>query len=202
MGKIKLANLRQLLFEVTDGCNLKCHYCGYGELYNNYDKRTSSKLSFEKVKMTVDYMVELWKSPYNTSYNNVVDISFYGGEPLLNMDLIKKTISYLEENRIEGLDFTYRMTTNAFFLDLYMDFLVEKGFNLLISLDGNEYHDSYRLTKGGKSSFKKVYRNASLLKERYPYFFEEHVEFNAVLHDRNDYEELEKDLIRLLIYQN
>lgn len=122
MGKIKLANLRQLLFEVTDGCNLKCHYCGYGELYNNYDKRTSSKLSFEKVKMTVDYMVELWKSPYNTSYNNVVDISFYGGEPLLNMDLIKKTISYLEENRIEGLDFTYRMTTNAFFLDLYMDF--------------------------------------------------------------------------------
>lgn len=179
-----------MLFEVTDGCNLKCHYCGYGELYNNYDKRTSSKLSFEKVKMTVDYMVELWKSPYNTSYNNVVDISFYGGEPLLNMDLIKKTISYLEENRIEGLDFTYRMTTNAFFLDLYMDFLVEKGFNLLISLDGNEYHDSYRLTKGGKSSFKKVYRNASLLKERYPYFFEEHVEFNAVLHDRNDYEEV------------
>ena len=57
-------------------------------------------------------------------------------------------------------------------------------------MDGNEYHDSYRLTKGGKSSFKKVYRNASLLKERYPYFFEEHVEFNAVLHDRNDYEEV------------
>ena len=56
--KIKLANLRQLLFEVTDGCNLKCYYCGYGELYNNYDKRISSKLSFEKVKVTNDYMVE------------------------------------------------------------------------------------------------------------------------------------------------
>jgi sulfatase maturation enzyme AslB (radical SAM superfamily) len=53
--KIKLANLRQLLFEVTDGCNLKCYYCGYGELYNNYDKRLSKKLSYEKVKTVIDY---------------------------------------------------------------------------------------------------------------------------------------------------
>lgn len=186
--KVKLANLRQLLFEVTDGCNLKCHYCGYGELYNNYDERHSNKLSFEKVKHTIDYMVDLWKSAYNMSYNNVVDISFYGGEPTLNMDLIKKTISYLDEKKVAGLVFTYRMTTNTMLLDLYMDYLVEKEFNLLISLDGYEYSNSYRETKGGKNSFSKVYKNACLLRDTYPDYFDKHVEFNAVLHDRNNYE--------------
>lgn len=41
--KSNLANLRQLLIEVTDGCNLSCKYCGYGELYGDYDKRSSKK---------------------------------------------------------------------------------------------------------------------------------------------------------------
>ena len=39
--KMNLANLRQLLIEVTDACNLKCKYCGYGDLYANYDKRNA-----------------------------------------------------------------------------------------------------------------------------------------------------------------
>lgn len=40
-----IANLPQLVFEVTDACNLKCKYCAYGELYNDYDKRENKKLS-------------------------------------------------------------------------------------------------------------------------------------------------------------
>lgn len=163
--KIKLANLRQLLFEVTDGCNLKCRYCGYGELYNNYDIRQSSKLSFEKVKQVVDYMTYLWSSTFNLSFNNVIDISFYGGEPLLNMNLIKKTITYLDEKKISGLTFSYRMTTNAKLLDCYMDYLVEKKNRLLISLDGEEHSNSYRETKSGKNSFSHIYNNALLLKK-------------------------------------
>ncbi len=35
--KHSLLNLKQLVFEVTDACNLKCKYCGYGEYYDNYD---------------------------------------------------------------------------------------------------------------------------------------------------------------------
>ena len=38
-----IANLPQLVFEVTDACNLKCKYCAYGELYNDYDKRENKK---------------------------------------------------------------------------------------------------------------------------------------------------------------
>jgi uncharacterized protein len=40
----QLANLKQITFEVTDVCNLKCTYCGYGEFYNDYDKREFSNL--------------------------------------------------------------------------------------------------------------------------------------------------------------
>lgn len=188
--KIKLANLRQLLFEVTDGCNLKCYYCGYGELYNNYDKRQSKKLSYEKVKRVIDYMVDLWMSPYNFSFNNVVDISFYGGEPLLNFDLIKKTISYLREKNMSGMQFTFRMTTNGMLLDRYMDYLASENFDLLISLDGDEYANSYRLTKRGLNSFSKVYNNVLMLKERHPDYYNNKVTFNAVLHDRNSYEKI------------
>lgn len=77
------------------------------------------------------------------------------------------------------------MTTNAVLLDKYMDFLVENNFSLLISLDGNEFNQSYRVDKVGKNSFDKVAANADLLREKYPYFFLENVNFNAVLHNRN-----------------
>ena len=44
-----LCNTRQIVFEVTERCNLKCHYCGYGSLYSVTDNRTNDDLSYEKV---------------------------------------------------------------------------------------------------------------------------------------------------------
>ncbi|GHT49143.1 hypothetical protein AGMMS49982_01940 [Bacteroidia bacterium] len=45
----QLANLRQITFEVTDACNLKCTYCGYGEFYNDHDKREETVFAFQKL---------------------------------------------------------------------------------------------------------------------------------------------------------
>jgi uncharacterized protein len=189
--KIKIANLKQLVFEVTESCNLKCAYCAYGELYNNYDKRLSRKMSFNKIQKICDYMIDLWHSSYNHSHNNTVDISFFGGEPLLNIDVIKKTIVYLENNtQNSDLFFTYRMTTNGMFIDRYMSYIVSKNFNLLISIDGDEASNSYRITKKGENSFHKIYKNIILLKDTYPEYFKNKVEFNALLHDRNTYEDI------------
>lgn len=187
--KQNLACLRQLLIEVTDFCNLQCKYCGYGEFYSNHDERDTHNQTFENVKGLIDFLAELWESDYNTSYNNTVIIGFYGGEPLLNMELIRQTISYVESLHIKNLTFSYNMTTNAVLLNRYMDFLVEKNFRLLISLDGDEYHSGYRLDKGGNPSFNRVIENVQKLKDTYPLFFEQNVDFNAVLHDRNSVEE-------------
>lgn len=68
------------------------------------------------------------------------------GEPLLNPQFIKEVISYLQERK-SSLKFSYTMTTNGISLDKYIDYLIEKGFDLLISLEGN----SYRVYKNGTS---------------------------------------------------
>lgn len=184
-----LACLRQLLIEVTDSCNLRCKYCGYGKFYNNYDQRETKNQTFDNVKILIDYLAELWKSEYNISQDNLVMIGFYGGEPLVNMKLIREVIAYVECLEIPHLRFGYNMTTNAILLDRYMDFLVEKNFKLLFSLDGNRQGSGYRVDKKGNPSFDKVIKNISLLKERYPEFFETNVNFNSVLHDLNSVEE-------------
>ena len=66
---LNLANLRQMLIEVTDFCNLKCKYCGYGDLYSNHDQRETKNQSFENVKIVIDYLINLWNSKYNISVN-------------------------------------------------------------------------------------------------------------------------------------
>lgn len=186
--KQNLACLRQLLIEVTDSCNLQCKYCGYGEFYSNHDRRNTRNQIFDNVKILIDHLAELWASDYNTSYQNKVYIGFYGGEPLLNMKLIRESVEYIESLRIKNLNFRFNMTTNAVLLDRYMDYLVEKDFYLLISLDGNEYNNSYRVDKQGRPSFNKVRNNVLKLKETYPDYFEKEVRFNVVLHDRNSIE--------------
>lgn len=51
-----LCNTRQIIFEVTDNCNLQCYYCGYGNLYNNYDPRINKKLNFKLFLSLYSYM--------------------------------------------------------------------------------------------------------------------------------------------------
>lgn len=184
----QLSNLRQLTFEITDACNLRCKYCGYGEFYEDYDKRENKELSEVSAITILNYLMPYWSSSQNVSSDRNVYISFYGGEPLLNMKFIKKIVSYLEEHPSPHRHFTFSMTTNAILLDKYMDYLADKKFNLLISLDGNEEHTSYRVNPAGKNAFEQICKNVNLLKDKYPTYFEEQVNFNAVLHNRNSVE--------------
>ena len=183
-----LMNLKQLVFEVTDACNLRCKYCGYADLYEGYDQRENLKFPFKKAKLIIDYLYEYWKKQYCVDVNNPITISFYGGEPLLNVPFIKQVIDYLESLNPIGKKFHYNMTTNAMLLDKYMDFLVEKEFRLLISLDGDEKGQSYRVDAKGQNSFNKVFSNVQLLRSKYPSYFNHFVMFNSVLHNRNGVE--------------
>lgn len=186
----QLANLTQLVFEVTDACNLKCKYCAYGEFYCDYDKRENSYMSFSVAKKIIDLCIENWQSPMNRSINNQINIGFYGGEPLLNIKLIKEIINYIENRRIPHISFIWNMTTNGMLLDKHMDYLVEKEFTLLISIDGNEGNHSYRVTHKGENSFQQVRRNVNLLREKFPSYFKSNVYINSVLHNRNSVNEI------------
>lgn len=181
-----IANSHQLVFEVTDNCNLSCKYCGYSELYEDYDIREMKMLRLSLAKKMIDYLCDLWSEYKHSSTQNTFFISFYGGEPLMNIKLIKDIINYVESLNIKNKQINFTMTTNAMLLDKYMDYLVEKGFKLLISLDGNEQNNGYRLTKNNKESFSVVHRNIKALKDKYPDYFETNVNFNSVLHNKNN----------------
>ena len=186
----QLSNLKQLTFEVTDACNLNCKYCAYGELYNDFDIRKNKKMDLSSAIALIDYLVSLWNSEQNTSKNRNVYISFYGGEPLLNMPFIQAIVDYIENIQCPCRSFTFSMTTNALLLDRYMDYLVCHDFNLLISLDGNEHNTSYRVYRSEKPAYPEIIKNIDLLHEKYPDFFARKVNFNAVLHNRNSVSEI------------
>jgi len=189
--KTSLANTPQITFEVTDACNLNCTYCGYGKFYSDHDARENKKLASQQAILFLDYLKQLWESSLNRSYQKNVYISFYGGEPLLNMDFIKEVVSYVSNDmKCSTRTFTFSMTTNAILLHKYMDFLVENDFNLLISLDGNEYNTSYRVDHAGKPSFNRIIDNVNALRGKFPKYFEQKVDFNAVLHNRNSVESI------------
>lgn len=185
-----LAHLPQLVFEVTDACNLRCKYCGYADLYEGYDKRENLKFPFHKAKLLIDYLHALWQENACPGVVEPVSIGFYGGEPLLNVPFIKEVIAYLESLPPVGKKFHYNMTTNAMLLDKYMDFLVEKEFRLLISLDGDKEGQGYRVDASGHNSFDRVFANVCMLREQYPEYFDKMVMFNSVLHNKNSVESI------------
>lgn len=132
----------------------------------------------------------MWNTCDNISFGNTVYVSFYGGEPLVNVHLIEQVISYLNENNVNRMNFVYSMTTNAYLLNIHSEFLIKNNFHLLISLDGDEYNHSYRITKKGDNSFNKVFENICRLRNENLEYFKKYVNFNAVLHDRNSFEEV------------
>lgn len=186
-----LANLPQLVFEVTDACNLRCKYCAYGEFYEDYDSRENKMLSIEKAIRLIDYLANYWNSNINTSSDKNITISFYGGEPLLNFTFIEAIVKHIK-NRVHcpHRRFSFSMTTNAMLLHKYMNFLYENNFHLLVSLDGNKENDGYRMDNAGNSSFNRVVANVDMLREKFPDYFIKFVNFNAVLHNRNSVESI------------
>lgn len=190
----QIANVNDIVFQITNLCNLSCVYCCYGELYDNTDRDTlHNVMNFSEAKKIIDYLVEKWNSTKNLSYKGQIMIGFYGGEPLTNFALIKQIVEYTKNIRLKNhATFLYNMTTNSTFLNKYMDFLVKHNFSLLLSLDGNKIHNSLRIDKKGKPSFDRVFKNIKLLQNTYPDFFKRNVRFNSVLNIKSDVLEVKK----------
>ena len=68
-----IANSTHIVFEVTERCNLKCKYCGYGEYYETHDERHNGELSFKKAKLLLDYLYKYWNSADNISYGKKIN---------------------------------------------------------------------------------------------------------------------------------
>jgi uncharacterized protein len=173
----------QIIFEVTDFCNLSCTYCAQGELYEKTDDKNSKNINIHSAINLLKYVFYL--KPPNKKHELV--ISFYGGEPLLNIKFIKRIVEVVNNlNSEKEMNIGYNMTTNATLIDKHIDFLIANKFNILVSLDGNEENNSYRIfSKDNKNSFKKIIDNIDMIQRDYPEYFDSNINFNAVLHNKN-----------------
>lgn len=183
--EFQLANCQQMCFEVTEACNLDCHYCGYGKFYNRSGVRNRLKMDWQLAANMLDYMKEYWNSNLNASHQQDIHLSFYGGEPLMNFQLVRKAVEYAQSLPLKHNRFAFSMTTNGTLLDKHMDFLVKHGFTIHISLDGNENHNGYRVFTGGQPCYETIEKNVDLLRDRYPDYFRDNVFFLSVLHNKN-----------------
>lgn len=174
-------NVELLILQVTQNCNFRCGYCVYSGSYVNR-VHTNKRMSLETAKRAVDFYYDHCKNAKS------VQIGFYGGEPLLEIEMIKEIVEY-SKVLFRGKDLTFNMTTNASLLDEdKIDFLATNDFNLTISLDGpEEVQNSGRKFAGSlKGTYQKVIDNISKIEERHPNYIK-NVSFNAVLGTDNNF---------------
>lgn len=172
--------MRIMTLQVTQNCNLRCKYCVYSGSYSNR-VHSNKRMSFETAKSAIDFLYA------HSSMTTSIGIGFYGGEPLLEFDLLKKCVEYAKMKFI-GKDLSFTLTTNATLLtEEIMKFFVKNNFFVTISFDGPQViQDKNRVMADGKSgSFETVMKNVEMFLNKYP-DFSWHVSFNAVLDPTND----------------
>ncbi|MEO0230118.1 MAG: radical SAM protein [candidate division WOR-3 bacterium] len=170
-------NLSHLILNVTQDCNMSCVYCKYSETYPAERAKNTSFMSVEIADRALEFLRR------RSEKTGSIRIGFYGGEPLLNFDVIRYVVT--RTRRIFSQKKVYfSLTTNGLLLSEQgiTDFLVENDFYLKVSLDGyKEVHDRYRVSKGKRGTFDLVYRNLVNLKERYNKYFLRNVGYTITL---------------------
>lgn len=179
--------IQQMVLQVTQNCNLRCSYCAYsGKYYNRQHNR--KRMSLNTALRAVDFLMG-----HSSEVEEVV-LGFYGGEPVLEFDLIRKVIEYVE-TQYEGRKVRFNFTTNlTLFTDEVIDYITKKKIDIMISLDGPQnVQDKYRIFADGRGSYKTVAENARRLRERDPERFNKFAT-NTVASPGEDYENIRRFL--------
>ncbi|MBS4534239.1 thioether cross-link-forming SCIFF peptide maturase [Clostridium sp. D2Q-14] len=139
--------VKALCLHIAHDCNLKCEYCFASQGDFDGDK---SLMSLEVGKKALDCLVK------NSANRRNLEVDFFGGEPLMNFDVVKELVYYgrsLEKKYDKNFRFT--ITTNGVLLDKEkMNFINEHMSNVVLSLDGRkDVNDNMRKTVNGEGSF-------------------------------------------------
>lgn len=149
----KSNEVKALCLHICHDCNLRCRYC-FADEGAYHAKREF--MTLEVAKKAIDFLIE------NSGNRKVLETDFFGGEPLMNFDVVKETVYYAKEQAAKrGKRFLFTLTTNGLLLkDDIADFLNNEFENVVLSLDGRkEVHDAVRKTVNGKGSFDLVIEN-------------------------------------------
>ena len=153
--------IKALCLHVAHDCNLMCEYCFASK--GSY-KVAKNLMSVEIAYKAVDFVVK------NSGERKNVEIDFFGGEPLLNFDVIKKTVEYGRKvEELTGKKIHFTITTNGVLLDDEKIKYINKNMdNVVISLDGRkETHDAIRYDIARNGTYDKILKAAlKLVRER------------------------------------
>ena len=142
--------IKALCLHVAHTCNLNCAYCFASQGKYHGDRAV---MSFEVGKRALDFLIE-----HSGSRRNL-EVDFFGGEPLMNFDVVKQLVAYARSiEKEKGKNFRFTLTTNGMLIDDdVIDFANREMSNVVLSLDGRrEIHDRYRVDYAGNGSWEKV----------------------------------------------
>ena len=145
--------INKIRLNISNACNMACRYC-------YIDPENSGHMSWQTAKKALTLFFDLQKK-YRKKESQ---IRFFGGEPLLNWDVMEKVFGYVNEIR-DDIKVEYILNTNGTIItEQIAGVLASNNVNLSISLDGlSEIHDTFRPFKSGEGSFSKIDKNVDLL---------------------------------------
>jgi uncharacterized protein len=155
--------LKTLILHVTEACNLRCTYCYQAAAADREAGGVQQAMSREVAQRAVEFLVE-----HSGPLEELV-IVFFGGEPLLNFEIIRFVVELATEKAKEARKrVSFALTTNGTVLtDEVVRFLDEKGIGVTVSMDGNQaVHDRYRHFPGGGPSYEIILPKVKRLLER------------------------------------
>ena len=142
--------VKALCLHVAHTCNLNCSYC-FASQGNYHGDR--AVMSLEVGKRALDFLIE------NSGTRRNLEVDFFGGEPLMNFDVVKELVAYAREREKEcGKNFRFTLTTNGLLInDDVIDFANRECSNVVLSLDGRkEVHDRFRVDYAGNGSWERI----------------------------------------------
>lgn len=152
-GKLKEKTsgvVKALCLHIAHTCNLNCEYCFASQ--GKY-KGERAVMSFEVGKRALDWLIE------NSGSRKNLEVDFFGGEPLMNFEVVKRLVAYARSiEKEKGKNFRFTLTTNGLLIDDdVIDFANKEMSNVVLSLDGRkEIHDRFRVDYNGNGSFDKI----------------------------------------------
>ena len=152
-GKLKEKTagvVKALCLHIAHTCNLNCSYCFASQGKYHGDRAI---MSFEVGKRALDFLIE------NSGTRRNLEVDFFGGEPLMNFQVVKDLVAYARSiEKEKGKNFRFTLTTNGVLIDDdVIDFANRECANVVLSLDGRrEIHDRFRVDYAGNGSFDRI----------------------------------------------
>ena len=163
LRKKLLAERMQLTLCVTEACNFRCSYCVYGEAYKSCRNHSNKMMSWKIARLAINEFLD------HSTGSQPRSVSFYGGEPLCNIELIRRCISYVRQKTGDN-NIYFALTTNGYLLkDDIADFLASENFSIAVSLDGPApIHDRNRRSRDGSPTWNRVVTNIKTFVHKHP----------------------------------